>query len=66
MFLAVKSVSGKFPLAKMTFGRRVKTVLHGTICMMRFVRILFDFKISSYKSGKIELILSFKNRFMQI
>ena len=44
----------------------VKAVLHGTICMIRFVWLLFGFKISSYKSEEIELILSFKNRIIQI
>ena len=32
----------------------------------RFVWLLFGFKISSYKSEEIELILSFKNRIIQI
>ena len=44
----------------------LKAVLHGTICMIRFVRLLFGFRISSYKSEEIELILSFKNRIIQI
>ena len=41
-------------------------VLHGTICMIRFGLLLFGFKIFSYKSEEIELILSFKNRIIQI
>ena len=43
-----------------------KAVLHRTICMIRFVWLLFGFKISSYKSEEIELILSFKNHIIQI
>ena len=35
--------------------------LHDTICMT-----LFSFKISSYKSEEVDLILSFKNHIMQI
>ena len=45
---------------------RIKAVLHGTICMIRFVWLLFGFKISSYNSEEIELILSFENGITQI
>ena len=44
----------------------LKVVLHGTICLIQFVWILFGFKISSYKSEDIKLILSFKNGIIQI
>ena len=44
----------------------LKAVLHGTICMIRFVQLLFGFKISSIKSEGIELTLSFSNRIIQI
>ena len=36
--------------------KNLKAVLHRTICMMRFVWVLFIFKISLYKSGEIEPI----------
>ena len=44
---------------------RLKEVLHGTICMIRFVWLLFGFEVSSYKSEE-ELTLSFKNRIIQV
>ena len=43
----------------------LKEVWHGMTCMIRFVWFLFGFKISSYKSEEIELILSFKNCVIQ-
>ena len=45
---------------------KLKAVLHGTMCMIRFACLLFGFKMSSYKSEEIELILCFKNRIIQI
>ena len=44
----------------------VNTVIHETICIIRFVWLWFNFEISSYKSEEIELILSFKNRIIQM
>ena len=44
----------------------IKAVLHGKICIIRFVFLLVDFKISSCKSEVIELIRSSKNRITQI
>ena len=35
---------------------KLKAVLHGTICMVRLVWILFGFRISSYRSKEMELI----------
>ena len=35
---------------------KLKAVLRGTICMIRFVWILLGFQISSYKSEEMELI----------
>ena len=46
--------------------RNKKFLAHGTICMIWFVWFLFGFKISSYKFEEIELILSFKNRIIQV
>ena len=40
-------------------------ITHGTICMIRFVWLLFGFKICS-ESEEIELVLSFKNWIIQI
>ena len=40
--------------------------LHGMICTIQFVWLLFGFKISSYKFEETELILFFKNHIMQI
>ena len=40
--------------------------LHERICVIWFAWLLFDFKISSYKSEEIELIWSFKNRIIEI
>ena len=34
----------------------IKAVLHGTICMIRFVELLFSLKPSSYKSEEKELL----------
>ena len=50
-----------FNTANRRKGGLTQNDLYGTICMT-----LSGFKISSYKSEEMELILSFKNRIIQI
>ena len=51
---ASENASTPFSWLKM---KPLKAVLHGMICMIQFLRILFGFKISSYKSEEIQLVL---------
>ena len=48
------------------FSSWIKAVWHKTIYIIRWVWLLFSFKISPYKSEQIELIKSFKNLIIQI
>ena len=61
MFKACYVVNNAHCMLLLTKGGLTRSDLYDTICMT-----LFGFKLSSHKSEEIELILSFKNRIIQI